>query len=354
MYHHNKTTMSRNRFIFVWVCVAIGGAVYYWRSTSEPQGQHSQASADAVSGSMQANSPSATGTTASSTAPPFKSKQQMLRGVLSAFNHQPIEFYGRVLDQSDMPVSGAQVNGQIIYNSGIASGVTRPKTVTDANGLFQFKGFQGRTLDFTIVKPGYQDTPEGDAFDFTKLVGEDERHHPDPRNPVVLRMWKLQGAEPLIVSGRRIDIVPDGRKVRIDFMTRRIVESGGDLVVFLKHDMQEFHSVPKHPYDWEAEIAAVDGGLIEVKQRETNMLQAPADGYVPVLFAGMRASQQGWHGMVTKNLYAKTRGNLYSRVQVIIQCTPTQKTSSVQVTWLMNPSGSRNLEDDPAKRIEPK
>src|ERR1051325_6563197 len=42
--------------------------------------------------------------------------------LLASLNHQPIEFYGRVVDQFDAPVAGAEVRAQVIYNTGSRSG----------------------------------------------------------------------------------------------------------------------------------------------------------------------------------------------------------------------------------------
>jgi len=281
-----------------------------------------------------------------------RSKREMMRDVLTNLNHQPIEFYGRVIDQYDMPVGDAEVDGQIIYNTGAAAGVEKPTTVTDANGYFQFEGFSGRTLDFTVTKPGYQFTPEGDAFDYTRLKSEEKRHHPDPKNPVVVRMWKLQGAETLVHGGKVIRIVPDGTPVEIDFQARKIVKSGGDLIIALEHPRYPRGTLPVPRYDWVADIKIINGGFIEATQRIDNMLLAPEEGYVPSLRMSMPASRQDWTTNGTKNVYAKTRGNVYSKLVINIECSAMEDTSYVQLTWWVNPSGSRNLEYDPAKQVK--
>ena len=323
-----------------------------WWRTRTLKDSHLNTSVPATLSEKEA--PNATAGTSVARGAPGAPKREVIRELLSSFNHQPIEFYGRVIDQNGAPVPSAEVKGQVIYNTGMAAGVEKPTTLTDANGYFQFKGLNGRTLDFNIVKAGYQFTPEGDAFDYTRLIAEEKRHHPDPKNPVVVKMWKLQGAESLIQGGRVLNVTPDGAQMRIDFSKGRIVESGGDLIVSLKHDQQTPHASPKQPYDWKAVITAVDGGIIEATQRIDNMLSAPEDGYTPSLVIDMPANRQDWTKTVTKNVYAKTSGTLYSRLVIRVECSPTQPTSYVQVGWWLNPSGSRNLEYDPAKRIEPK
>lgn len=276
-----------------------------------------------------------------------KSKNVLMREALSLLNHKDIEFYGKVVDQNGVPIASAEVNGQVIYNSGFASGVSKPKTVTDANGLFSFKGMKGRTLDFNIVKAGYQFMPEGDAFDYTELVPEERRHHPDPRRPVLLKMWKLQGAEPLIHLGKSFDLPSDGTPVRIDLRARKQVPTGGDLIVTLKHEVRPQGTI-FWPYTWRATVEAVDGGFIEDKSRVKNF--APEGGYSPNLIFEEHAEQRPFHGGVITECYVKLHGNVYGKLHIQINPSPTSPPSFVSLGWWLNPKpGSRNLESDPTK-----
>lgn len=279
----------------------------------------------------------------------LKPKNELMREALSQLNHKNIEFYGKVVDQAGIPIPSAEVNGQIIYNSGFASGVSKPKTVTDANGLFSFTGEKGRTLDFNIFKTGYQFMPEGDAFHYTELVPDERRHHPDPQRPVLLKMWKLQGAEPLIHSGKSFDLPPDGTPVHIDLMARTQVPSGGDLIVTLKHEVWP-HGTIHHPYDWRATIEAIDGGLLEDKSRVKNL--APEEGYVPNLVFEESADQRPLLGGVNTECYVKLRGNTFGKLNIHINPSPGSPPSYIGLGWYINPKlGSRNLEYEPKKQV---
>lgn len=271
-------------------------------------------------------------------------KTEVLHDTLSTLNQQPIEFYGRVTDQYESPIPGAVVQGQVIYNTGLASGTLKRDTVTDSTGAFEFKGLQGRTLDLNIVKPGYQFMPEGDGFDYSKLVSEQRRHHPDPDKPVILKMWKLQGGVVLIAKTKSFDLPSDGKPVRIDLVTGNITQGEADLVITLEHGAEPAGRAITR-YDWTAELRAVNGGLREERKRLTNMFEAPVDGYVPSVVIDMPVSANDWSRTYNRNFYLRTRGNIHSRVGIDIHTIPSGGSSYVSLTWRLNPKPeSRILE----------
>lgn len=275
---------------------------------------------------------------------PTQRKAEVVQEALTTLNQQRIEFYGHVIDQYNSPIPGAIVHGQIIYNTGPTSGVLKRETTTDNAGLFEFKGLQGRTLDLNIIKPGYQFMPEVDGFDYSKLVSEQKRHHPDPGKPVIFKMWKLQGDVALIPKAKSFDLPADGTPVRIDLITGNIALTAGDLLITLKHSTRPAgQSITR--YDWTAELIAVDGGLREERSRLTNMFEAPADGYVSSVTINMPVSAADWSRTYNRNFYLKTRGNIHSRIGIDIHTIPSGGSSYVSLTWWLNPEpGSRNLE----------
>lgn len=278
---------------------------------------------------------------------PSPTKGEQMRAVLDAYNHKDIEFYGKVIDQFDTPLAGVEVSGQVIYHTGSADGVVKPRTYTDSNGYFEIKGVKGRTLGFNLVKQGYQFMPEGDAFDYTELVPEEKRHHPDPRNPVVLKMWKLQGTEPLVHFERKYFPLPaDGTPVQIDLNTGKQVATGGDLVLALNHVVLPRGALPEPQFDWHARAEIAGGGLVESKQRL--MYLAPDTGYASTLAIDMPATKPDWANSITRDYYVRTRGNLFGRVEVYLNANQRgYDPSYVMLQWWLNPKpGSRNLEVD--------
>lgn len=120
----------------------------------------------------------------------------MLEG-LSTFNDVPIIFYGKVEDQFSNSVAEATVNfGVRVYN-GYESGVKYGQATSDANGLFTISGYKGESLGIGVKKSGYVWVSMNGSGVYSHLWPEEKRAHPDQNNPTVIKMWKLQGAEPL-------------------------------------------------------------------------------------------------------------------------------------------------------------
>lgn len=278
------------------------------------------------------------------------SKRERKLELLSTANHQPIEFYGKVVDQFGNPLADVAVYASVIYNTGSKSGIDKDETKTDAQGLFSLRGLRGRTLGIGLEKAGYEDVGDHGPFQYTQLVKEEERHVPDAKKPVLFTLWKLHGAEPMIHGEKDFKIAPNGEPVRVDLMTGKIVKEGGDLVISMHH-MQVPHGTVYAHFDWSAEVAIVEGGFIEESRRRiTGMYEAPESGYQPTLTLHFVAGTKDWVPSVAKNLYVKSRGNTYSRIYLDLQTSPAQPASFVGLQWWLNPKpGSRNLEFDSSK-----
>jgi hypothetical protein len=346
-----------------WVLIAVVAillALLLWWSRDKRQAASTAAVPAAVTGQSSSDIAKKTTVSAEPTAAPASrplppqppGKREQMREILGKFNDKEIEFYGKVVDQNGMPIPNVNVTGSVIYNDGVSSGVQKKQTVTDAEGLFFFSGMRGRTFDCGLRKPGYETMPEGDAWDYTELVPAGKRHYPDPKNPVVLKMWKLQGAEPMIHLAKNFRIPPDGTPVRIDLTTGKNVEQGGDLVLTLRHEVWQPGVQGKRPFDWTMQLEANNGGVVVSTQRL--MYLAPEEGYTPGLTVDMPSTKSRWEPDVDYTFYLKSRGQIYSRVGMVFNANPDKERGSyLTLNWWLNPSGSRNLEFDPAKAIKP-
>ena len=106
----------------------------------------------------------------------------------------PINFYGKVVDEKNSPVAGADV--VIIW--GNADGEGQQATMrTDARGLFSFNGAKGRSINVHVTKSGYYTLKNQTRFMYAE---PDDRHfhRPNPDAPVVFSLKQRGKAEPLL------------------------------------------------------------------------------------------------------------------------------------------------------------
>jgi hypothetical protein len=275
------------------------------------------------------------------------SRKERVEEILSAINHKPIEFYGKVVDQGGAPLANVLVHASVIHNNGITAGLQKAQTTTNVAGLFSIQGMQGRTLGIGLEKQGYEYGGEHGPFQFTEFVPETERYHPDSKNPVVFVMRKLQGAEPMVFFERKaFDLPADGVPVQIDLATAKKVSSGGDLTFSLVHPLAPRGQWLER-YPWEVQISAA--GLSE--STEKLMYLAPEAGYVSKLLYGEKGDEADERRQLQRSFYVRISNNCFARVKMDLhtQTNPSYP-SYVVLTWWLNPSpGHRNLEFDPER-----
>ena len=85
-----------------------------------------------------------------------------------------------------------------------------------------------------------------------------ERPVTDPKNPFVIVMWKLKGAEWLIQKQNNFSVPIDDTPTMFDLTAGRPVKEGGDVIVKFTRTPQQVTRGDK--FDWRATIEAVDGG----------------------------------------------------------------------------------------------
>lgn len=287
--------------------------------------------------------------------------------LLGALNHVPIEFYGRAVDQTGAPVTGAAVTATVLYNTGTTSGIKKIGTTTGAEGYFQFTGLMGQELGIEITKPWYDYHPRQSSFAYSHLAPEGKRHVADPARPVVLVLWKKQPTEPLIHYDIDRDVPADGTPVRINLETGRRDNDDPDLIIAVSRSplVLDFGA---RGYAWSATVDVLHGGLIRAGARDYYNV-APASGYTPH-FEYSQAPQDvqttsdtharwTWTESFSDTFFISTRdGKAFARVFLRIMGDADRKRGdnigAVRTTVWLNPNGSRNLEFDPEKAITPK
>jgi len=276
--------------------------------------------------------------------PPGDSRTARIEEYIKSENAKTLDFYGKVMDQHGDPVAGAKVKARVgLIVSIVESGGRQYFTETDVTGCFSFVGIHGSGVGFDLAKDGYE---------FNQRQAGSERpdgYLPDPKNPVVLKMWKLRGAEPMIKYDISNVIPCDGTPIHYDLLNGHRVPNGGDLIVKLVRLPININR--GKPFDWSVTLEIRGGGLAEINDLYPN--EAPTEGYQPLLTIDMPTTAKNWRPSVTRSFYFKSDfggnyGRITVRVQADFQPPPTYFGADVYV----NPAGSRNLEFDPYKQIE--
>lgn len=261
----------------------------------------------------------------------------------------PIMFYGRLEDQSAEPVAEADIIGTTVFHHGEEKASARFSTRTDADGLFQLSAGVGESLELLPRKPGYALAATNTIAFYGSSKPDAERHHPDPNRPVMIKMWKLQGAEPLATLDGRYRVNPANGPVYFDFVTQTFDPTNGDIRITINRPSGVIS--PSERPDWSVELEGVYGGLMEVTAQEWGRTYwAPTDGYRSrqVLLMSTNAPGQ-WSQNADALYFVQTRdGGVYTKLslKVAINLNPKDPVDLV-LYGFSNTNGSCNWEGDP-------
>ena len=271
------------------------------------------------------------------------SKSDAVRAALSTLNDVPIDFYGKLSDQFGNAVSGAEIKASIRIINGERAGTDVLNTKSDAFGLFEFHG-KGQDIAVVPHKPGYALATTETVFKYSHL--DDHPFASEANNPTTIKMWKLQGAEPLTAIGQRFKLPYTGKAINVDLLTGQILDLGGDLIITVSRPQGTISG--QNRQEWSVNIAAVDGGLIEADGQESVTYSAPEGGYQPSITLSAPTNGHGVE-LIQDGLFVKSRnGAVYSKLgfSLRINSDPTSP-FSLAVNGVANASGSRNWEGDP-------
>ena len=256
----------------------------------------------------------------------------------------PIEFYGRVLDQHDEPVSGARI--EMSWNS--VNGITQRDLDTGTDGTFSLTGVSGKYLTVNVSgRDGYTGVQSSGYADYNDAIpGEIDFHVPNPASPVVFRLWKYSQPDPLQRWSIHSSVSTEGTVGWFDLKPDKAGKDGLGVSVMdhLPGNKKESHVTFKL-------ICGQNCGLIET--RDDPMFCAPATGYQSEIVHELRwregePSQEDpgsfrFYFRCDEGKYAA--GNATLRFATDAKC-------EVSLYIYQNPSGSRNLEYDPRLEIK--
>jgi len=272
-------------------------------------------------------------------------------GILWTQNNTPIVFYGRLTDQFGNPVAGAEVTGSTINTinyTGFTAGGNRCTTTSDSNGLFKLDCGKGDSLGFMPRKFGYALASLNTSGWHSQLKAESERQHPDPDKPVLIKMWKLQGAEPLFGINERFKLLYTNAPLNFDLLTGKMVSIGGDIRITVARPPGIISE--QHPQGWGVKIEGVDGGVLDSEGTERITYFAPENGYQPdrTIRSSDKPPEMGIGGF-HRGLYVKSRnGQIYSKLSVDFGINrDTNDPINIIFQGIANTNSSRNWEGAP-------
>jgi hypothetical protein len=317
----------------------------WWLWTSrqvKPPEATTSSSANAVASNGTVKLPNASNAQpASASAPtptPVDPKVAKMEARVAAENATPIDVYGKVIDQFGQPVIDAKVNaGTLLIKGFDRSGGEEFSTVTDTQGRFSFTGLHGARFGLGFERLGYE-------YDPKRYVGWWDSYKPDPDNPMVFHMWKLQGAEPMVHTSIQAGLACDGTPRKFDPLTGR--RDAGYLVATLTRNPVNID--PGKPFDWTLTLEIAGGGLIPINDLYPD--EAPADGYQSSVAINMPSDAKNWTPSVVLSYYIFD-GKNYGRITINIMANYQPPPTHFEIDSYVNPAGSRNLEFDPAKQV---
>jgi hypothetical protein len=273
------------------------------------------------------------------------SEEQQMREGLAKFNDQDIFLYARVIDQFDAPVPGATVSAVIGVNNGTRVGQDKTSTVTDENGFFTISGYKGKDMGVNVSKSGYVADSTNSYFVYSLLWPAARRFTPNPNNPIIIKMWKLQGVEPLVGIDKQYKLSFTKEPLFFDFIRGTVSDSGGDLEVVVTRASGSLSK--KNPGDWSISLVPINGGIIEPPYNTSYLtFEAPGDGYLDNYLVQMNRNDPAWFDNIQKEFFLKSRdGQVYSKFSFDFRINNDPNGLMwFQFRGVANTNGSRNWE----------
>lgn len=282
--------------------------------------------------------------------------EEKAREVGKSYN-RPSKFYGRILDQNDQPIAGVKVACDLSYFGDLLLPGLNPhnkkfERTTDNEGRFKVEDENGLSLELRLQpKEDYSFKPSG----LQVMLRDEGANKPaptlsTPEKPYIFRGFKKGQAEALL-SGSIFKLCEqDGRFYIVNLKGNQIGEgaAGGDLKISVRRPPGW---VDQKDYDWSVQIDGTEMELLETKDEV--VYQAPTTGYVPAWNFAQKAGEESYVRKVNPKFYLKSRdGSIYGRIEMDLTSNYRDK-FGVRIRYWLNPSGSRNLEYDPAKKIKP-
>ena len=243
-------------------------------------------------------------------------------------------FYGKITDQNGSAVEGVTVTGTIESLNALQNETQNEtfQTLSDGEGLFEFTNKKGTPITVVLSKAGYLIGGQGEVY--RGPAGENTTYY----NRAILTIWKLRGGESLTSSGIDAKIPHDGTSTVFDIVTGKESANGDLRVTLIRSPLEVLRGRDK--FDWTLKVEMRHGGL--VKENDAYPYWAPETGYQPSFEFNVSSNNVPWRSQLEDKFYIKTSQGQFGKMQfgVYSALTPAR----LQVGFIINPSGSQNLE----------
>jgi hypothetical protein len=252
----------------------------------------------------------------------------------------PINFYGRVINESNSPVSAANIH--FIWTDLSPTGNSEKLATSDENGFFTLLDATGKNLIVTVSKVGYYSyQPSGAAFNYS---GENHNFVADQGNPIVFRLRKRGEGAALVHYDKSFRLPRDGTPVLIDLATANVTTSGQNTLQ-VEGWTQDSQKKEGWKYDWKCRVSVPGGGL-QIYDEQFPFL-APESNYIPEDVIDMPVTNGvPWSYIVHRNFYVHTADGKFGRM---IFTMVAGGDNFCELNLYFNPTGSRNLESESGK-----
>jgi hypothetical protein len=259
-----------------------------------------------------------------------------------------IVFYGKVEDQFGDSLSEFPIRFEVRRDGFMSQRIETGTTISDKLGLFKISGYRGDELSVVPEKVGYGFASTNGYARYSQDSPARQIHHPDPIHPVVIRMWKAQGAEPLFQLDHIYKLAHTSQWLTFDLIQGTNVENGGDIRMRVHRPPGVL--VPTNTPTWTVDLETVDGGMMESKGSEEITYFAPEGDYQRALtFSNADPLPVSGTETLGTGLYLKSRnGQIYSRIfiQVVLNRLP-EEPLGLYFRGFANTNWSRNWEAAP-------
>jgi hypothetical protein len=142
--------------------------------------------------------------------------------------------------------------------------------------------------------------------------------------------------------GKQFVLATNGTVTKLDLLQAKAVQEGGHVEIQYWADRSS-----GRPYAWHCRIHVPSGGiLMSTNEFDFN---APSEGYQPNADIEMSRDSENWAGQLKQKYIMRFADGKYGRMTFAIYA---DRVPFCAIESFVNPSGSSNLEDDPAKEVK--